>query len=97
MLRYQKINVSEGIDVNKTSESKECELCHYWFFKDVGFKFEEHVCNRCHDILTMAHSLESITILNTKGTTFRCLSMGITKNESLKRLNNSVKYETEVL
>ena len=37
MLRYQKINVSEGIDVNKTSESKECELCHYWFFKNVAF------------------------------------------------------------
>ena len=32
MLRYQKIDVSEGIDVNKTSASKECELCHYWFY-----------------------------------------------------------------
>ena len=50
MLQYQKIDVSERIDVNKTSASKECELCHYWFFKDVGFKFEEHVCNRCHDL-----------------------------------------------
>ena len=50
MLRYQKLNASEGIDVNKTSASKECELCHYWFFKDVGFKFEEHVCNGCHII-----------------------------------------------
>ena len=29
MLRYQKIDVSEGIDMNKTSASKECELCHY--------------------------------------------------------------------
>ena len=53
MLRYQKIDVSEGIDVNKTSKSKECELYHYWSFKDVGFKFEEHVCNRCHDLLMM--------------------------------------------
>ena len=33
MLRYEKIDVSEGIDVNKTSKSKECELCCYWFFK----------------------------------------------------------------
>ena len=31
MLRYQNIDVSEGIDINKTSASKECELCHYWF------------------------------------------------------------------
>ena len=48
MLQYEKNYVSEGIDVNKRSASKECELCHYWFFKDVGFKFEEHVCNGCH-------------------------------------------------
>ena len=33
MLQYQKIDVSEGIDVNETSGSKECGLCHYWFFK----------------------------------------------------------------
>ena len=45
MLRYQKIDVSEGIDVNRTSASKECELCHYWFLEDVGFKFEEVVIN----------------------------------------------------
>ena len=63
----QKIDVSEGINVNKTSASKECELFHYWFFKDVGFKFEEHVCNGCHDLLTMAYSLENIAILNKKG------------------------------
>ena len=54
MLRYQKIDVSEGIDVNKTSASKEYELCHYWFFKDIWFKFEQHVCNKCHDLLTIA-------------------------------------------
>ena len=35
MLRYQKTDVSEGIDVNKTSASKECELCHYWFFEEL--------------------------------------------------------------
>ena len=40
MLQYQKIDVSEGIDVNKTSESEKFKLCHHWFFKDVGFKFE---------------------------------------------------------
>ena len=63
----QKIDVSEGINVNKTSASKECELFHYWFLKDVGFKFEECICNRCHDLLTMAYSLENIAILNAKG------------------------------
>ena len=97
MLRYQKIDVSEGTDVNKTSASKECELCHYWLFKDIGFKFEEHVCNKCHDLLTMAYSLKNIAILNAKGATFRCILMGISKNEGLKRLNNSVTYDKGVL
>ena len=44
-------DLSEVIDVNKTSLWKECMLCDYWYFKDVGFKFEPHVCNKCHDIL----------------------------------------------
>ena len=96
MLQYEKIDASEGIDVNKTSASKECELCHYWFFKDVGFKFEEHVCNGCHDVLTMAY-LKNIAILSSKGATFRCLLMGISKNEELKKLNNSVTYDKGVL
>ena len=97
MLKYEKIEVSEGIDVNKTSKSEKCELCQYWFFKDVGFKFEKHVCNRCHDLLTMAHSLKNIAILSAKGATFRCILMGISKNEGLKRLNNSVTYDRGVL
>ena len=84
MLQYEKVDASDGIDVNKTSSSKECELCHYWFFNDVGFKFEYHVRNGCHDLLTMSHSLKNIAILSAKGATFRCLLMGIRKNEVLK-------------
>ena len=97
MLQYEKIDVSEETDVNKTSASKECELCHYWFFKGIGFKFEEHVCNRCHDLLTMAYSLKDIAILIAKGAIFRCLLMGISKNEALKKLNDSVTYDRRVL
>ena len=63
MLHCEKIDVSEGINVNKTSASKECELCHYWLFKDIGFEFKEHVCNGCHDLLTTAYSLKNIAIL----------------------------------
>ena len=97
MLQYQKIDVSEGIDVNKTSASKECELCHYRFFKDIGFKFEEHAFNKCHGLLTIAYSVKYIPILNAKGATFRCILIGISKNEGFKRLNSSVTYDRGVL
>ena len=67
MLKY------EGIDTNKASASKERMLCHYWYFKDVGFKFEPHVCNKCHNVFMTAYELKSIVILNVKGVVFRCI------------------------
>ena len=60
------------------------------FFKDIEFKFQEHVCSKCHDLLAIAYSLKDIA-------TFRCILMGISKNEGLKRLNNSVTYDRGVL
>ena len=73
MLQYKNIDVSEGIDTNKTIVSKECMLCHYWYFKDVRFKFELHVCNKCYDVLVTAYDLKNIAILNAKGADFRCI------------------------
>ena len=81
MLQYEKIDVSEGIDIDKTCLSKECKFCRYWFFKDVEFKFEEHVCNRCHDLLMMAYSLKNIVILSAKGATFKYLLMSSKKTK----------------
>ena len=98
MPQYIKINISDGVDLNKTSASKECKVCHYWFFKDIGFRFEEHVCNKCHGLLIIAYSLKDIkAILSAKGNTFRCILMGISENEGLKRLNSSVTYDKGVL
>ena len=58
----KKIDVSEGIDVNKTNALKECMLCHYCYFKDVGFKFEPHICNKCHDVLMTAYELKNCSV-----------------------------------
>ena len=40
MLEYDRIDISEGIDIKKRNGSKECRICHYWYFKDIGFKYE---------------------------------------------------------
>ena len=73
------------------------EFCHYWFFKDIWFKFEEHVCNGCHNLLTRAYLLENMAILSVKGATFRCILWGISKNKGLNRLNSSVLENKGVL
>ena len=43
------------------------------------------------------YALKNIAILNAKGNTYKCILMGISKNERLKRLNNSVTYDKGVL
>ena len=66
MLQYERIDISEEIDINITDASKECMLCHYWYFKDIGYKFEPHICNGCHGILIMAYELRNIATINVK-------------------------------
>ena len=50
MKNYDRIDVSEGIDVNKTSKSRECDICPYWYFLNKGFSSQPNVCNGCHDV-----------------------------------------------
>ena len=64
MLYFDRIDVSEGIDVSKTTESKECDIRHYWYFLDKGFEFQSNVCNRYHDLLMMSMNLINIYISN---------------------------------
>ena len=40
MLGFDRINISEGIDINKTNASKKCNIHNYWYFLDKGFKYE---------------------------------------------------------
>ena len=43
MIYYDRTDVFEGLDVNKTSASKECDVCHYWYFLTYSFKFLPNV------------------------------------------------------
>ena len=63
MFQYDRIDITEGIDINKTGASKECMICHYWYFKNISYIFEPHVCMIVM-ILMMACELKSIAMLN---------------------------------
>ena len=88
-LYYDRIDISEEIDVNKTGASKECVICHYWYFLDYSFKFQPNVCNRCHDLLMMSINLSDIAILNIKGSDYRCIISLVNKNEAINLLQNA--------
>ena len=72
-------------------------LCHYWYFKVVGFQFKAHVCNKCHAILMTAYELQNTAISDVKGIDFRCILWGISKDEAVNRLSNSVLNNNGVL
>ena len=71
MLEYNRIDISEEIDINKTSKSKECKIYHYWYFKDIDFKNEPYLCNNCHSLMQKAVSFSNITIVYVKGSAYR--------------------------
>ena len=73
MLYFDKIDISEGTDVNKTSASKKCDICHYWCFFNYSFKFQPNVSNRCHDLLIMSMKVDEIAILNIKYSDYCCI------------------------
>ena len=81
MLEYDRIDISEGIDVNKTILSKECDICHHWYFKDIGFKYEPYLCYGCHDLTQKAMSFNNVPVVYVKGY--------MSKNDAINIMNHS--------
>ena len=79
----------EWIYVNKTNESKECNICHYWYFLDKGFKFQPTVCSGYHHLSTMSMSLSDIAILNIKSADYPCIIYGFSKSEAINLMQNA--------
>ena len=89
MLEYERIVISEGIDVNKTNLSKECDICHYWYFKDISFKYEPYLCNGCHDLMQKAMGFNNIAIVYIKGSAYRIHFWCMNKDDAINIMNGS--------
>ena len=94
MMQYERINVSKEIDLNKSNQSKECMICHYWYFKDIGYKYKPHVC---HVLSMMLYDLNDFVILNIGGVDYSCFVFNMSKNDANKLLNNSLLDNKGVL
>ena len=71
MLQYERIDISEGFDLNKSNKSKEYDICHYWYFLDKNFKYEPYLWNGCHDLMQKAMSFNDAAIVSIKGSDYR--------------------------
>ena len=83
MLKCDKIDISEEIDVNKTNASKQCDICHYWYFKDIGFKYKPYLCNDCHDLIQKTMNFNDVAIIYVKGSAYRIHFWYMSKDDQL--------------
>ena len=89
MLEYDRIHISEGINKNKTNNSKECDICHYWFFLDKNFNYEKHLCNGCHDLMQKAMNFNDVAIVSIKGNDYRIHFWYMSKSDAIVLMTNS--------
>ena len=89
MLEYDRINMSERIDVNKTSLSKVCDICRYWYFIDIGFRYVPYLCNGCHDLMQKAMSFNNVAIVYVKGSAYRIHFWYMSKDDAINIMNGS--------
>ena len=89
MLAYERIDISDGIDVNKSYESKECTLCHYWHFLDKNFSYGPYLCDGCYNMMQKCNKLKNIVIAHIKENVYRICFLLMSKHEARKLMANS--------
>ena len=84
MLEYDKIDISEGIGINKINASKECDICHYWYFLDKNFKYEPCLWPFQKDI-----DFNDVSIVSVKGSDYRIHFWYMSNDDAINIMNNS--------
>ena len=90
MLAYEKIDILDGIDVDMSDKSKECMLCHYWYFLDTSFNYGSYLCDGCYNLMQKCNKLENIAIVHIKEIVYRIFFLYMSKREAKKLLTNLI-------
>ena len=89
MLEYDRIDISEVIDINKTNKSKECMLCHYWYFLDKNFSYGPFLCDGCYNMMQKCNKLKNIAIVHVKKSVYRIYFLYMSKRKAKILMTNS--------
>ena len=91
---YNRIGISEGIDLAKSKNSKKCMVFRYLFFNH-GFKFRDSLCSGCYDLTILTNRINDIVIITVKNADYCCIIHNISKYELIDLLKNSVIENSE--
>ena len=89
MLEYDRIDVSEGINVNKASSFRKCIIFHYWYFLEVSFRFQPKVCNVCHALMQDSMIFNNVVIVSVKRNDYKIDFLYISKMKPINIMKNS--------
>ena len=89
MLVYEKIDISDGIDVDMSGKSKECMICHYWCFLDKNFSYGPYLSDRFYNMTQKCYKLKNIAIVHVKESVYRTCFLYMSKREANKLMTNS--------
>ena len=91
MLEYDRIDISEGIDINKYKEtSRECSLCKFYYFLNKNFKYGPYLCDGCYDMFMKTVSTQNLTIINHNGNYYRVIFAFMTKKDAYNLIKNAI-------
>ena len=88
MISYERIDCSEGIDFNNGENSVKCMICNYWYFKDIGIKYQPYICNGCHDFSMTVQNLSDFFEVTIKNVDYRVYITGVDTNAAVFILKN---------
>ena len=90
MLEYDRIDLSEGIDIKKCKEtSRECSLCKFFNFLDKNFNYGPYLCNGCYNMSLKAISMKNLAIINHNGNHYRVNFAFISKKDASNLIRNA--------
>ena len=89
MLEYERIDISEGINVDMLDKSKECMVCHYYYFLDKNFRYGPYLCDGCYNIIQRCNKFKNIAIVHVKKSVSRIYFLYMSKREAKTLMTNS--------
>ena len=64
-------------------------IWHYFYFNH-GFKFQDYICNGCHDLTMLSLNISGIAIITVKNIDYCCTIYNISNSETINLSKNSV-------
>ena len=91
MLEYDRIDISEGIDIKKCKEtSRECSLCKFYYLLNKNFSYGPYLCNGCYDMSLKGISMQDLAIINHNGKAYRVNFAFMSKKDPFSLIKNAV-------